>query len=159
MKVLEDSLTDFLWDKIFNSYEFYPSTKENDKLWIKIPIENKTYRMNSLWNAEQEALINSFFEQVIPDDMYALNWQHDCFSYSPKEKIPFRYNYYDEKRDCNVYFPTYYPDGDYYFFFNHSFNLGIFGHPWRKEIKVMGKNLIDLFEENRVYLDLEEVNL
>jgi hypothetical protein len=35
-----------------------------------------------------------------------------------------------------------------------SMNCGIFGHPWRNEIIVMGKELIKRFEKNREILGL-----
>ncbi len=64
-------------------------------------------------------------------------------------------NYYDSDRQCQVYFPTYYPDGDYYFFFDGTWNYGIFGQPWRNEIIIMGKELIKRFEKNKEKLGLE----
>ncbi|MFR3443812.1 DUF2716 domain-containing protein [Coprococcus aceti] len=35
-----------------------------------------------------------------------------------------------------------------------SMNCGIFGHPWRNEIIVMGKELIKRFEKNKEILGL-----
>ena len=70
------------------------------------------------------------------------------------EDISMNYNYYDPDRQCQVYFPTYYPDGDYYFFIDSTWNCGIFGHPWRNEIIVMGKELIKRFEKNKGRLGL-----
>lgn len=87
--------------------------------------------------------------------MYALDWNHDCFEFSPMEDISMNYNYYDSDRQCQVYFPTYYPDGDYYFFFDGTWNYGIFGQPWRNEIIIMGKELIKRFEKNKEKLGLE----
>ena len=54
-----------------------------------------------------------------------------------------------------MYFPTYYPDGDYYFFFDGTWNYGIFGQSWRNEIIIMGKELIKRFEKNKEKLGLE----
>jgi hypothetical protein len=47
-----------------------------------------------------------------------------------------------------VYFPSYYPNGDYYFFGDAEWKYGLFGHPWLNEIIVSGEELIRLFEEN-----------
>ena len=40
--------------------------------------------------------------------------------------------YYDRVRDCTVYFPEYYPDGDYHFFVSKEWSFGLYGHPWKK---------------------------
>jgi hypothetical protein len=53
-----------------------------------------------------------------------------------------------------VYFPTYYPNGDYYFFFDKEWKYGLFGHPWRNQIIVIGKELIDMFEKNKNILNV-----
>ena len=57
-------------------------------------------------------------------------------------------------RKCTVYFPTYYPNGDYHLFFDSDWKYGIFGNPWKKEIIVMGKNLIEKFESNKTNLNI-----
>jgi len=36
------------------------------------------YIRNTPWSAEQESIINSFFESLIDGEMYALDWEHDC---------------------------------------------------------------------------------
>ena len=93
-------------------------------------------------------------EELVSDKTYAFDWQHDCFTFSPKEYIPCDYEYYDTNRKCTVYFPTYYPNGDYHLFFDSDWKYGIFGNPWKKEIIVMGKNLIKKFESNKTNLNI-----
>ena len=46
----------------------------------------------------------------------------------------------------NVYFPSYYPNGDYHFFIDKDWSFGMFGHPWKQEIVVWGKELIEMFD-------------
>lgn len=75
----------------------------------------KKYHKAIPWNEEQENIINSILKELGLEKMYALDWNHDCFEFSPMEDISMNYNYYDSDRQCQVYFPTYYPDGDYYF--------------------------------------------
>lgn len=53
-----------------------------------------------------------------------------------------------------MYFPTYYPNGDYHLFFDPDWNYGIFGNPWKKEIIIMGKILIEKFESNKTNLNI-----
>ena len=142
-----------MWDKLLKEFNFHTRIDEQGR-WISLPGNSRTYHKETPWTAEQELFINSFLEELVQEEMYALDWQHDCFEFSPAEHIPFEYEYYDAVRKCNMYFPTYYPNGDYYLFFDKGWNYGIFGHPWKKEIIVMGKELIDRFENNLTLLEL-----
>ena len=47
----------------------------------------------------------------------------------------------------NAYFPSFFPDGDYYFFIDEKFRFGYLGHPWRQEIWVWGEKLIARMDE------------
>ena len=153
LKIIPQNTENLLWNKLYNEYKFTPKIHGQFE-WIKIPIENKTYHKDTPWSDEQEHLINSFLEELVSDKMYAFDWQHDCFTFSPKEYIPCDYEYYDTNRKCTVYFPTYYPNGDYHLFFDSDWKYGIFGNPWKKEIIVMGKNLIKKFESNKTNLNI-----
>lgn len=147
-----------IWDKIDRDFGFHKSYKEIEKtgVWLSFPTKSKIYRLNCIFSEEQEKIINSIFCKVNPKDMYALNWQHDCFIYNPCEEIPPDYWFYDEERDCNVYFPSYYPNGDYYFFASFDWSLGLYGHPWREEIIVVGEELIQEFEKAKGALNITE---
>lgn len=151
MKVISEDVENNLWNKLYNEYKFSPGMNILDD-WIRIPGNIKVYHKETPWDDMQESLINSFLEELVNGKMYALDWHHDCFEFSPDEHIPIDYNYYDSDRQCQVYFPTYYPNGDYYLFFNKDWTYGIFGNPWRHEIIVMGKELIKKFDENQVEL-------
>ncbi len=87
--------------------------------------------------------------------MYALDWKSDCFLFNPNERIPTGFEFYDDSRNCNVYFPEYYPDGDYHFFVSKDWALGLYGHPWRKELIVTGEELILAIEKNLTELGLK----
>ena len=155
MEIISEGLTNELWDMFYNNFGFNPNIHNDDQNWISVPYENKKFKLNKLWIAEQEALINSFFEDLVEGEMYALDWQHDCFSFSPKEHITFQYEYHDHERNCHVYFPSYYPNGDYHMFFDKNWNYGLLGHPWRNQIIVIGKELIKKIENNKDKLDLQ----
>ena len=86
--------------------------------------------------------------------MYALDYHHEALIFSPYEDIPLDYFYYDEERDCNVYFPSFYPNGDYYFFSSFDFKTGLYGHPWKEEIIVCGEELIREFEKAKDLLEI-----
>ena len=147
MKIITDNkqIND-IWNKLYNEYYFTPSTEISEKSWIILPDVSKKYLLNSYWTEYQEKTINELFKKTVDTEMYALDWQHDCFIFDPQEIIPYEFSYFDEKRNVNVFFPTYYPDGDYHFFISNDWHNGLFGHPWRKEIYVMGKELIEQFD-------------
>ena len=48
----------------------------------------------------------------------------------------------------------YYPDGDYHFFVSKDWAFGLYGHPWRKELIVVGEGLIAAIEKKRVELGM-----
>ena len=47
----------------------------------------------------------------------------------------------------NIYFPEFYPNGDYYFFIAKDFRWGYLTHPWLKKAWVFGDNLMRLFQK------------
>ena len=153
MQLLSDE--NKLWDLMYGKYGFNPQTTKVPYNWIQPPSPFVTFILpEACWNEEQEKLVNSFFVNLNQDEVYALDWQHDCFTYDPKEEIPLHYSYRDDERQCSVYFPSYYPDGDYYFFFDPELKYGLFGHPWLGEIVVTGEGLIKQFENNSGFLGI-----
>lgn len=153
--ILDEKEYNYVWDKIFSVYKFAPLYRDwSEREWIVLPGETKKYSLKGPWTSDQEKLVNQCFKQINTSDMYALDWHHDCFLFNPNEDIPYEYWYHNEERNCNVYFPSYYPDGDYHFFITKDWRLGLFGHPWKQEIYVMGRELIEKFDMLKEDLDL-----
>ena len=146
-----------IWDKICYDFQFYPSCEINSKPWLSLPMSYKKYHLNGFFTEEQEKIVNSIFCRVNATNMYALDWRHDCFIYNPCEEVPLDYWFYDAERNCNVYFPSYYPDGDYHFFVSFDWSIGLYGHPWKKEIFVVGDQLITEFERAQKMLNITEL--
>lgn len=119
-ELLNEVTYDKIWDKIYQEFKFNPSIHMNVKPF-DLPMKHKIYKLNSYWTDEQEILVNEIFKRITIEKIYALDWHHDCFLYKAQNDIPVDFNFYDEERDCYVYFPTYYPDGDYYFFYRTRF--------------------------------------
>lgn len=141
-----------IWNEIERRFN-YPNIKNNNFI---SDLPYKTYKI-PFWNNNQEKLVNQIFIESGNNDLYALDWQHDCFVYNPNENIPTNKNWKDTERNCNVYFPTYYPNGDYFAFTSKDFAFGLFGNPWRQEIYVVGEALIKLFEQYKIELGLSEI--
>jgi hypothetical protein len=79
--------------------------------------------------------------------MYALDWYHTCYRYNPrikqrKESPAFIADERYAHGGYNAYFPTFYPDGDFYFFTAKDFRWGYFTHPWKKRLWVIGDKLM-----------------
>ena len=155
--ILNDRHISAIWNKIGREFCFHPSCKTNSKSWLSLPMSYKKYHLNEVLSEAQEKIINSIFCKVNAGDMYALDWQHDCFIYNPCEEIPFDYCFYDADRNCNVCFPSYYPNGDYHFFASHDWSIGLYGHPWRQEIFVAGEQLIQEFDKVQDLLNITEL--
>ena len=148
-------LDDNLYSEIWNAAE----VKFNYPKDFSYKGYYKAFKINALWNKYQESIVNEILKQVSSDDIYALDWQHDCFIFNPAENIGINTEWYDEQRECNVYFPTYYPNGDYYAFVSADYTYGMFGYPWTKEIYIVGDKLIALFNECKSELNLQEIIL
>ena len=103
---------------------------------------------------EQEKIVNDIFKNISNDDLYALDWQHDCFEYNPNDNLELDYHYYDNDRDVEVYFPSYYPNGDYHLFLSKNWSYGMFGHPWNKEIYIFGEKIINGFQKKEDDLNI-----
>ncbi|MBD5093657.1 MAG: DUF2716 domain-containing protein [Subdoligranulum sp.] len=148
--ILDPDQYDRIWDKVQHEFHFSPYGSPygctDQSPWISFPFPCKKYRLDRLFSEEQEKIIRSIFRNINPREMYALDWQHGCFLYDPREEIPFGYWFHDATRNCNVYFPSYYPDGDYHFFASLDWSIGLYGHPWREEMIVAGEALIREFE-------------
>ena len=154
--ILDEKLYDEIWNRIEKEYKFYPSVNKKIKTF-EFNIENVCYQLNSYWSAEQEKIVNDIFKKISDDDLYALDWQHDCFEYNPNENIELGYHYYDKNRQVEVYFPSYYPDGDYHMFLSKDWSYGMFGHPWKSEIYIFGKKIINEFKNKEKDLNITKL--
>lgn len=151
--ITDEKLYNSIWNRIYQDYSF---SAQNEN-WLCPGSEYDLYRFGTVWDEKQEAIVNRILCRIVSAEMYALDWQHDCFIFDPKEKIPFEYQYYDLARDCAVYFPTYFPDGDYHFFVSTDWTAGLFGHPWRNELIVTGAALMQAIADAADDLDLERI--
>ena len=153
--ILDQQIYDRIWDFIKQDFHFTPSMDQH-KAAFAFPMRAACFGLKRLWDDRQEETVNGIMMSLFPEEeLYALDWQHDCFTFRPNEQIPPHFHYYDSQRDTQVYFPTYYPDGDYHFFVDKSFSEGLFGHPWQQKLYVIGRRVIRAFWEKRQELDLE----
>lgn len=154
MKLIDKESYDEIWDRIYSEYSFKPSFNTKNKNWLQPKVNYKRFILGNVWNENQHSLVNEILCKSVGTQMLALDWQHDCFIFNPDENIPIGYSFYDKSRNCNVCFPEYYPDGDYYFFIAENWSAGIFGNPWQKELIVIGEELIKEFEKHSGQLNI-----
>jgi hypothetical protein len=153
--VLSDDENHMVWDRIYNMFNFKPSISANTHPFtFRIPYN--VYKLNTLPdNDSYEETMRSILAECINNDeyMYALDWQHNGFRYNPRLERPHSDSKFikDNRFDGGgyiVYYPTFYPDGDYFFFITKDFSLGYLNHPWQKKIWVFGEYFVKKIEEN-----------
>ena len=157
--ILKDDEYHNVWDRVNSEFHFWPSMKnEHPTFEFQIPVDFydlcdfRAYEENKL--IVDETMKSIFVECMGDDDfMYALDWQHTGFRYNPRVNTTIEYPVFikDERYECggyNVYFPEFYPNGDYYFFIAKDFRWGYLTHPWLNKAWVFGDRLMQLFQEN-----------
>ena len=148
---------DLIWDKVYETLKFTPSM---DKSIVPFEIEEEyaiySFDFDEITEKQidmMKEVIENIFANMSKDDtkMYALDWQHSAFLYNPKNPEEQKSFWKEDDRymggGYNAYFPSFFPDGDYYFFIDEKFRFGYLGHPWRQEIWVWGEKLIARMDE------------
>lgn len=142
-----------VWDRVYKELGFKPGMRES------VPFEiHKSYTVYGIGNMTEpqidklEAVGKEIFARISPGRIYALDWHHSAFLYDPGNPDEQKSIVTDEENGYYEYFPSFYPDGDYYFFIDENFNFGLLGHPWRQEIWIFGEPLLAEFK--KVYAEL-----
>lgn len=146
-----------VWDRVYRELGFAPGISETRPFDIKVPYA--IYGIEKMTEPQidyMENIAKQIFARITDGKIYALDWQHSALLYDPRDP--------DEQKDFwvaderyigggyNVYFPSFYPDGDYYFFIVEDFSFGWLDHPWRREVWIFGEKLLTEIES--VYKDL-----
>jgi len=148
---------DLIWDKVYETLKFTPSM---DKSIVPFEIEEEyaiySFDFDEITEKQidmMKEVIENIFANMSKDDtkMYALDWKHSAFLYNPKNPEEQKSFWKEDDRymggGYNAYFPSFFPDGDYYFFIDEKFRFGYLGHPWRQEVWVWGEELITKMDE------------
>jgi hypothetical protein len=148
-----------VWDWIYEELSFKPSVRPID--WPSITTRKRhfKFKIDSLWGtgySEQkhsnfiQQAIEAFIEITTPgEEIYALDWQHDCYYFDPR-KLSASDMLYDDSSVTNI---SFIPDGDYYIFLAKDFENIWFGHPWEKTITVIGDRLIDAVKSRDLFIN------
>jgi len=175
-EVLSDEEYKLVWGNIYDTFKFNPKFEEtiNEKEFLELPKPFKVYDMHLFTNYLKDdsvvidddyynnfnKLITDIFINCMGTDefLYVLDWQHSSFRYNPKseDKMP----RFLETEEYNIYFPDFYPDGDYYLFVAKDLSWGYFTHPWKQELWIFGEMLLKEIEKiPSIYLTLKKTSL
>lgn len=137
--VLNDTEYQEIWDRFYAEFCFHPSCQYRGHSFnVPLPFEIRNpymvYAIDTMTEEQIDRMYEAFhscFMQLTEAGaaMYALDWHHVSYRYDPRKTDTVRY-------------PSFYPDGDYYFFVEENFRFGLLGHPWRQEWWIFGSDLL-----------------
>lgn len=148
-----------VWEQIYQRLRFTPSIERN-VIPFQLPKPWTVYDVSQLYaELADGGVMESFTSKVnqvllscmVPGErFYALDWHHSNFLYDPQNREEQQSLFVEDERyqggGYNAFFPSYIPDGDYYFFLAQDFRMGYLGHPWRQEVWIFGERLTEAFQ-------------
>lgn len=163
-RILNDLENRQVWDNVYKKFHFSPSNNQEVTPFVfNTPVDVYDISNSNIWYDDEDInkMIRSCLVECMGDDpyMYALDWQHTCFRYNPriidrheypvfvKYDVPIKNGHVNWEGE-SVYFPPFYPDGDYYFFISMDFSCGYLTHPWQKNAYVFGEHMRAFFRKN-----------
>lgn len=156
--LLQGAAEDAAYRKMKDVLEFLPSIKERGEPTFFPPFQmSEPYVIFAIEETEDkddvmdELILAAFCRCVEPgESVYAMDWEHHTFLFDPADPqardsvlLPGAGFGGEDLWAC---FPSFYPDGDYSFFFTEDVRMGYLAHPWRSEVWVFGEALIGEFE-------------
>lgn len=153
--LLTDEQYGEVWDKVHDILRFCPSVNR-EVIPFKIAEPYKVFDISG-WNEfafeQSDRLITEAFVNCtsVGEKLYALDWHHESFLFDPRDFQQMQSVYIEDAKyyggGHHAAIPSYYPDGDYYFFIDEQFRFGYLSHPWRQEVWIFGENLVGEFEK------------
>jgi hypothetical protein len=140
-----------VWDRFDSALHFQPSVDKADWPGIREPRDSVAFSIGHVFSGDESRytrLTNDLAHKLIialqkcvdvGSTIYALDWQHACYSFAPHQPFDFKTEDDWPVPPC--------PNGDYYIFLAQDMSFGVFGHPWEQTMCVFGRCLIDAFED------------
>ena len=131
-----------VWDLINDNFHFIPNASKRKNL-VRLPKLNICFDISRFYNSgfslkvydDLHKLALIWFKEISKGKrMYALNWQHDCYTFSAD--LPF------EKDEFDEWLISVFPNGDYLFFANSDFKNGIFADGINLTFSLWGEDII-----------------
>ena len=135
-----------VWDRFYDLFQFKPSTKQFPGISSRKPIlkfDIQSHFTPTLSTDKLEDFAIHLFKHISNpgDRFYALNWQHDCYDFDPREPM--------DRDEFNHWVVPVLPNGDYHIFLTKDFNNLWFGHPWEKTITFIGDEIVRQMQKNK----------
>lgn len=168
--LLNEAEDKFVWDRL-KELNFNPSYSLPSRTFSHLPFDADVYDVGKMTADDMDRLnelaVQAVINVTVKDELvYALDWQHSSLLFDPRKPETMRNFYVNDKRyhggGYNVYFPDFFPDGDYYFFIAKDFRFGWLGHPWQQTVWIFGsrfkKEIAKIADEvNMTVLDSKQV--
>ena len=135
MRTLGDKEYDKVWDSFYKAFSFRPSVdgpfpailEPKDSITFDFPLPRDIH--DEMIVELAEAIFESFSESIrASDEIYYLDWQHECFAITLNDITNNRFNAY--------------PNGDYAILISKDMRVGTFGHPWEDTICIFGESFV-----------------
>lgn len=171
--VLDKNERNFIWDKFYEQFTFKPSMYQQDWPSFKINCQFVKYYISGIWSKNSsfeefefkykdlhKKMLNAFIECTLENErIYALDWQHTCYSFNPRIKMDtINFEYVGGEKIEKWYVPIL-PNGDYYFFVARDLSWGALGHPWEKTMYIFGEKLIEAVGNNKPIIFNEVITI
>ena len=154
--IINDKTTEELWKFIKEHLKFRPSYhNDNSDLptfdfrefkYLEYDISKMRFD-SRLYQSEFERIVANILDE--DEFVYVLDWQHQSFVYDPRIKklhpnvaITNSGEVYEYTSEGDIFYeslPTFYPNGDYFFFVSSKYKWYYFSHPWKKRIWIIGE--------------------
>ncbi len=148
---------DLLWDFVYETLRFSPS--RSNKECVLFPADYRYYDISdffgpgfseSLYDDLLRCTEKVFIEISKKNIMYALDWQHECYSFDPK--LPFEQDNFGESL-----IPIF-PNGDYLFFITKDLKNVIFADGINRRISFCGADLIKAYERHKPNIFIKQIH-
>ncbi len=143
--LLDEAVYQSSWEFIFNVLHFQPYQNREKNISMPSPcncFDISDYYDDSFSDKIYEDLENSalsWFNRIWNTNrMLALNWQHDCFSFTLD--LPFEKNEFDE------WLVPLFPNGDYIFYLTSDFKNGLFADGINLSLSFFGREMVQAVE-------------
>jgi hypothetical protein len=137
-----------IWNWVYSTLWFKPSTRSADWPSIQTDKPFRKFSIDFLWRTGYDnELCSRFINNAIKafvsittkgEIIYALDWQHECFYYDPRD-LTSELMLGNESSIPDI---SFIPDGDYYIFITKDLQNVWFGHPWERSVTLIGEKLI-----------------
>ncbi|MCY8070078.1 DUF2716 domain-containing protein [Bacillus inaquosorum] len=140
-RALSQTKQDRIWSEVNQLIKWMPGSRFHH---IIPPDPYRVFDISSVSHNDVSGVLSDLETSILKafqsctgeqDVIYAFDWQHDGYIFSPHQTMP--------KDEFGEWPVPVFPNGDYYFFFHQDFSWGLLGDPWKCTITVFGEELLE----------------